>query len=122
MSGWGRRGGAHLLLGEASVPLATCGQGGAQGPFLQRPEPETGRWPGHLELAGEAGDTGSLELGKVRPSSKEKRFVYGVPTGRVGLPTGGHREFPYPPVPHHPWPWLEPCVVLLDLRTCSVTP
>lgn len=59
MSGWGQRGGAHLLLGEASVPLATCGQGGARGPFLQRTEPETGRWPGHLELAGEAGDTGS---------------------------------------------------------------
>lgn len=59
MSGWGRRGGAHLLLGGASVPLATCGQGGVQGPFLQRTEPEAGRWPGHLELAGEAGDAGS---------------------------------------------------------------
>lgn len=71
MSGWGRRVGAHLLLGGASVPLATCGQGGAQGPFLQRTEPEAGRWPGHLELAGEAGDTGSPGSWEARAGKSE---------------------------------------------------
>lgn len=83
MSGWGRRGGAHLLLGGASVPLATCGQGGVQGPFLQslRLGGGLGTWSWHVRL-GTLGvlEVGSPEQGKVRHSEGEEgvclRCVY----------------------------------------------
>lgn len=81
MSGWGRRGGAHLLLGGASVPLATCGQGGVQGPFLQslRLGGGLGTWSWHVRLGtlGTLGvlEVGSPEQGKVRHSQKEKGSV-----------------------------------------------
>lgn len=48
-------------------------------------------------------EAGSLEPGKVR-HTQEKGSVCGVPTGRVGSPTGGHRESLSPSVPHHSWP------------------
>lgn len=55
--------------------MATCGQGGAQGPFLQRTEPEAGRWPGHLEPAGEAGDAGSPGNWEARAGKAGQAFT-----------------------------------------------
>lgn len=63
--GWGLR------------PLGNTRPGQSPGASLQRTEPEAGRRPGHLELAGEAGEAGRLEWGDEEP-------VCGVPIGSVG--------------------------------------
>lgn len=49
--------------------------------------PGTWSWQVRLGTLG-VREAGRLKLGKVRHSPKEKRFVCGVPTGRVGSPTG----------------------------------
>lgn len=46
-------------------PHGNMWPGRSPGAFLQRTEPEARRRPGHLELAGEAGDAGRPWWGKV---------------------------------------------------------
>lgn len=102
MSGWGRGGGAHLLLGGASVPLATPGQGRAQGPRCR------GR---SLRLGGGLGTwSWQVRLGKQGGWKGEVKNLFVVSLLAVVVPTGSLYL-------HQPWSWLGPHIVLLDLRS-----
>lgn len=112
MSGWGRGVGAHLFLGGASIPLATCGQGRAQGP------PCRGQ---SLRLGGGLGTwSWQVRLGKQGGWKGEMKNLFAVCLLAVLSLQGVF--LPPHPTPglylHQPWPWLGPHIVLLDLRTC----
>lgn len=87
MSGWGRGGGAHLLLGGASVPLATRGQGRAQGPRCREQS---------LRLGGSLGTwSWQVRLGKQGGWNGEMKNLFVVCLLAVLVPTGSRP----PPLP-----------------------